>query len=281
MSWASFATYRAAQYALEIELCFTPQEEESARRRVALLQRLDSPFLLSPLHILPFCPSHILDESLLKRAPVRPIFGVCCVFPWIDTALDSALIRRYDQTTKMANIQPVLKSVATALDYLHSRGLVHGHVKPSHIFMNKGILGGFNLLFSADSADQVLVGTPFFFAPELFDSPFKTDKSDMFALGCVALLMSLPHSVLRQHNVFRGTMAEVVQDGRLAALLSMVDSKQLSDFIFHLLDPNVQYRYSAKKALSHPFLQQRASQQCVQHSQSTVQGVFDHLNHVL
>jgi serine/threonine protein kinase len=83
-------------------------------------------------------------------------------------------------------------AVASGLDALHQRGLVHRDVKPGNIMLaadGRVMLTDFGLARS--EAYTVLttpgrpVGTPDYMAPELFLGEAATPASDIYALGCV------------------------------------------------------------------------------------------------
>ncbi|ADC90058.1 serine/threonine protein kinase [Thermocrinis albus DSM 14484] len=89
----------------------------------------------------------------------------------------------------------VLFHVAKGLDYLHTRGYIHGDVKPQNIFgkrVMKNILwklGDFGLVRVRGSQTVLDVkGTVGYIAPEVFRNELRR-SSDIFSLGCVLLFM--------------------------------------------------------------------------------------------
>jgi hypothetical protein len=95
------------------------------------------------------------------------------------------------ETLKIALVQSL-----HALDFLHSRGVLHGDVKPSNLLIglnNRLKLGDFGLARRAGAGDgSLLKGTPKYMAPEVMSDRFGPVKpaSDLYSLGftCYELL---------------------------------------------------------------------------------------------
>jgi serine/threonine protein kinase len=90
----------------------------------------------------------------------------------------------------------ILASVASALDYIHSKGIIHRDVKPSNIMIaSKGDvkLMDFGIATEIGSGDErrsVIVGTPSFMSPEQISRPGTVGPaSDEFSLAAVAYEM--------------------------------------------------------------------------------------------
>jgi serine/threonine protein kinase len=115
------------------------------------------------------------------------------------------------QKDRLTNKQIILtmRSLFSALAYLHSHGIIHRDVKPSNILLSSfdgpAYLADFGIAWSPrDVASEKMnekitdVGTTSYRAPELlFGNTSYNESLDLWAAGCVvAEAMSKPHKTL-------------------------------------------------------------------------------------
>src|SRR5258708_1039058 len=86
-------------------------------------------------------------------------------------------------------IAPYVKQIASALQYAHDQGLIHGQIMPSNLLLgnrNEVLLTGFhfhvNSDLSVDSPTFQIAGTPVYLAPEQLQGSL-LPASDQYALG--------------------------------------------------------------------------------------------------
>ena len=81
--------------------------------------------------------------------------------------------------------------ICMALEYVHSRKIIHRDIKTQNVFLtgSKTIkVGDFGISKVLESTTQVamtVVGTPYYMAPESCQSEPYTSKSDVWALGVI------------------------------------------------------------------------------------------------
>jgi hypothetical protein len=91
------------------------------------------------------------------------------------------------------------RSVAEALDFAHSHGVIHRDIKPENIllFGNEPMVADFGIALAVDAADQerltltgLSLGTPAYMSPEQALGDSRVDRrSDLYSLGCVVYEM--------------------------------------------------------------------------------------------
>lgn len=113
--------------------------------------------------------------------------------------LSMTLISGSDLKTRLAardlagaELVRVLRGVAQAIDACHGAGILHRDIKPRNVMVDdrgRGILVDFGIAKGPALIDltptNVVMGTPEYLAPELFDSTEASRASDIYSFGCL------------------------------------------------------------------------------------------------
>jgi len=112
---------------------------------------------------------------------------------------------------ELADALPMLREVASALDYAHSHGLVHRDIKPSNVMLDssrlptRAVLTDFGIAKIADAHTKITVtgvlGTFDYIAPEQIQSSGEvTASADLYALGVMTYQMLTGHLPFERAN---------------------------------------------------------------------------------
>jgi serine/threonine protein kinase/tetratricopeptide (TPR) repeat protein len=107
----------------------------------------------------------------------------------VGNSLDKVLEER--GRMPLAEVVPIIKGVARALDAAHEKGVVHRDIKPANILLTKDgavKVVDFGLARAADANEGLsisgqIVGTPFYMSPEQAQGMALDVRSDLYALG--------------------------------------------------------------------------------------------------
>jgi len=118
------------------------------------------------------------------------------VMPLVETGTLAELL--HGEPLPPARIRNVITQVGDALDYAHSRGLIHRDVKPSNILLDERgncLLTDFGIAKMVEGTAHItqsgaIVGTPAYMSPEQGVGQALTPASDIYSLGVVMYEMA-------------------------------------------------------------------------------------------
>jgi serine/threonine protein kinase len=237
---------------LRPDLSKDPTQVERFVREARLLMELDHPNIVKGLRV--------AREGDVFFFAMEEIPGECLL---------DILVRDgpFDEETALG----IVVEVAAALEYLHSRGLVHRDVKPGNVLWAEGrgavlIDLGFATGSAAASGDSATTaGTVHYIAPEQARGRDDLDvRADIYALGA-----TLYHLVTGSLPFEGGTGAEVLRKQVLESLSGdrireLALSPQLHFFIEKMMQKERETRFQSPAELRADvaaFLAQRRAQQ--------------------
>ncbi|KAJ6641122.1 Serine/threonine-protein kinase Nek8, partial [Pseudolycoriella hygida] len=87
-------------------------------------------------------------------------------------------------------ILTIFEQITSAINYMHSENIMHRDLKTANVFLNlKGTvkIGDFGIskIMNTKIHAQTVLGTPYYFSPEMCEGKDYDNKSDIWALGCI------------------------------------------------------------------------------------------------
>ncbi len=182
------------------------------------------------------------------------------VMPLLDGGTLRARIRR--SSLSLQEACRIIQGVASALDYIHSQGIVHRDIKASNVLLNANdecYLTDFGIARITNDATQLtstgdVLGTVDYVAPELFEPDRRADaRSDLYSLGVLLYEMvtgRLPFTAESQLVVVSMHMTKRPPSPRS---FTPQISSQVERVIYKALEKRPEQRYASATELSGAF----------------------------
>ena len=159
-----------------------------------------------------------------------------------------------------------LKQILSALAYIHSKGIIHGDLKPQNLVLDKESddaivkIIDFNTSIRINSAQPHLLDTSLMYtSPEILKNSKFDEKSDMWSLGVILFIF------LSGTEPFNGDSEEEIRDLIFSGNYKFNGphwdniSNECIKLIKDLMNPSPSKRISASKALKNPWIKKFAN----------------------
>lgn len=169
--------------------------QESVDREVAV--KVMSPFLLADTN---FAERFVREARIAARLQHRNVVQVYDVgrhqdvlYIAMEYLSGGEVIGRDSQPIDVSEALRVIREVAGALAYAHSKGFIHRDVKPDNILLRSDrstVLTDFGIARAADSQTHMtktgsVIGTPYYMSPEQARGLEIDGRADIYSLGIV------------------------------------------------------------------------------------------------
>ena len=137
---------------------------------------------------------------------------------------------------KYEMVKSVLLNILDAIQYMHKKGVIHGDLKPSHIFVSKD--GEIKIIDPGYDPDIL---TPAYAAPEALLGEV-TESSDIYSIGIIF------YEILTGKVAYPGSIQEIIEKKFNEELppLPSIDKfipPVLDDLLFRMISPKAEMRY--------------------------------------
>lgn len=150
----------------------------------------------------------------------------------------------------------IVRRVADALAYAHSKGVVHRDIKPANIFMvgrtQPRVLdfGIARIAHQHDGAGDIAAGSPYYMAPEQARQQTVDRRADVFSLGVVL------YELLTDKKPFRGSTLSEITTAVIEHKPPRADEVEpsvptaLAEITARAMEKDPEHRYRSARALS-------------------------------
>lgn len=171
----------------------------------------------------------------------------------------TSLIKRHHKSQMHFEESQVLRwiaQLASALWYIHSKGLIHRDLKSQNIFLDQDLnvhIGDFGIArtINPGSMASTFIGSPLYMSPELIQGTSYNSQSDMWSLGCMIFEILCLKTAFQAKNI--NTLIMKIVSGKVPELPGIYSSK-LRDICLNLLNQVPDQRMTAAQLCGHDLI---------------------------
>lgn len=197
---------------------------------------------------------HII--AIYRYGQVRNLFYIA--MQYIDGTDLGAIIDSYlndDRFFAPQDISRIVREICQALDYAHSRGVIHRDVKPSNIMLDKlgrAVLTDFGLaLLTVQGTRGEILGTPHYVSPEQAVSSARVvPQSDLYSVGVILYEMFTGQLPFDSENLMDVALMHVQELPPSPRQIRPELSPELEAVILKCLEKDPQRRYTDGDSLA-------------------------------
>ena len=182
------------------------------------------------------------------------------VMPFLDGGTLRARIRRSPLSPSEACNS--IREIASALDYIHSQGIIHRDIKASNVLLDTGggcYLTDFGIARVTSDLTQLtstgdVLGTVDYVAPELFEEGRRADtRSDLYSLGVLLFEMVTGRLPFPAENQLAVVSMHINKRPPSARSIAPHISSRVERVIFKALEKRPEQRYASATELAKAF----------------------------
>ncbi|XP_034665057.1 aurora kinase C [Drosophila subobscura] len=236
------AREKESQFVVALKVLFKRQIGESnvehqVRREIEIQSHLRHPHIL---RLYAYFHDDVRIYLILEYAPQGTLFN----------ALQAQPSKRFDERQSATYI----KSLCSALLYLHERDIIHRDIKPENLLLgHKGVLKIADFGWSVhepNSMRMTLCGTVDYLPPEMVQGKPHTKNVDLWSLGVLCFELLVGHAPFYSKN-YDETYKKIL---KVEYKLPEQISKAAAHLISKLLVLNPQHRLPLDQVLVHPWI---------------------------
>ena len=152
----------------------------------------------------------------------------------------------------------IVRRVADALAYAHSKGVVHRDIKPANIFMvgrTQPRVLDFGIArvahqHDAHSGEDIAAGSPYYMSPEQVRQQPVDRRADVFSLGVVLYELLTDQKPFRGNSLSEITTAVLEHEPPLASEVGVDVPKALAEIAARAMEKDPEHRFRSARALS-------------------------------